>query len=85
MRFYVYRISELAKLVGLSRTALLYYEKLNLISAKRLENGYRVYSERDAQQVRLIQQLSCHSTLAAFTVILLILLLSPLTPLEYDL
>ncbi|WP_409424698.1 MerR family transcriptional regulator [Pseudoalteromonas sp. RW-H-Ap-1] len=57
MRFYVYRISELAKLVGLSRTALLYYEKLSLISAKRLENGYRVYSERDVQQVRLIQQL----------------------------
>ena len=57
MRFYVYRVSELAKLVGLSRTALLYYEKLNLISAMRLENGYRVYSERDVQQVRLIQQL----------------------------
>lgn len=57
MRFCVYRISELGALVGLSRTTLLYYEKLNLISAKRLENGYRVYSERDLQQVRLIQQL----------------------------
>lgn len=53
----MYRISELATLVGLSRTALLYYEKLNLISGKRLDNGYRVYSQRDAQQVRLIQQL----------------------------
>ena len=53
MGFYVYRISELASLVGLSRTALLYYEKLNLISGKRLENGYRAYSERDLQQVRL--------------------------------
>ena len=57
MEFYVYRISELASLVGLSRTALLYYEKLNLIAGKRLENGYRVYSDRDVQQVRLIQQL----------------------------
>ena len=40
----MYRISELALLVGLSRTALLYYEKLNLINGKRQENGYRVYS-----------------------------------------
>lgn len=53
----MYRISELASLVGLSRTALLYYEKLNLINGKRLENGYRVYSDRDVQQIRLIQQL----------------------------
>jgi DNA-binding transcriptional MerR regulator len=57
MGLYVYRISELASLVGLSRTTLLYYEKLNLISGKRLENGYRVYSERDLQRVRLIQHL----------------------------
>lgn len=57
MRLYVYLISELASLVGLSRTTLLYYEKLNLISGKRLENGYRAYSERDLQQVRLVQQL----------------------------
>lgn len=53
----MYRISELAALVGLSRTALLYYEKLNLINGRRLENGYRVYSDRDVQQIRLIQQL----------------------------
>lgn len=53
----MYRISELGALVGLSRTTLLYYEKLNLICGKRLENGYRVYSDRDIQQVRLIQQL----------------------------
>lgn len=57
MEFYVYQISELASLVGLSRTALLYYEKLNLISGKRLDNGYRVYEERDVQKIRLVQQL----------------------------
>jgi DNA-binding transcriptional MerR regulator len=57
MEFYVYRISELASLVDLSRTALLYYEKINLINGKRLENGYRVYSDRDVQQIRLIKQL----------------------------
>ncbi|MGI9279935.1 MAG: MerR family transcriptional regulator [Endozoicomonas sp.] len=53
----MYRISELAAAVGLSRTALLYYEKQKLISGKRLENGYRLYSDKDLQRVRLIQQL----------------------------
>lgn len=53
----MYRISELAGLVGLSRTALLYYEKQGLIQGKRLENSYRVYSDKDVQRVRLIQKL----------------------------
>ncbi|GAL31353.1 transcriptional regulator MerR family [Vibrio variabilis] len=53
----MYRISELAAEVGLSRTALLYYEKQDLISGRRLSNGYRVYSDKDVQRVRLIQQL----------------------------
>lgn len=53
----VYKISELAALVGLSRTALLYYEKQNLISSRRLDNGYRVYGDKDLQRVRLVQQL----------------------------
>lgn len=53
----MYRISALAKQVGLSRTTLLYYEKLGLIEGKRLSNGYRIYSEYDAQHLRLIQQL----------------------------
>lgn len=53
----MYRISELAALVGLSRTALLYYEKHNLISSRRLDNGYRVFGDKDLQRVRLVQQL----------------------------
>ena len=53
----MYRISELAEQVGLSRTALLYYEKLGLISGKRLGNGYRVYEEYDVQRLLLIQKL----------------------------
>ncbi|GAA4898325.1 methyltransferase domain-containing protein [Ferrimonas pelagia] len=52
-----YRISELATLVGLSRTALLYYEKKGLIKGKRQANGYRVYSEQDAQRLQLILKL----------------------------
>lgn len=53
----MYQISELAKLAGMSRTALLYYEKLDLIKGKRLENGYRLYTDIDLQRIRLIQQL----------------------------
>ncbi|MCK6265793.1 methyltransferase domain-containing protein [Vibrio sp. ZSDE26] len=52
-----YRISELAKKVGLSRTALLYYEKQKLITGQRQSNGYRVYSDKDVQRVLLLQQL----------------------------
>ncbi|MGS0681300.1 MerR family transcriptional regulator [Shewanella sp. 125m-7] len=53
----MYRISELALKVGLSRSTLLYYEKLGLISAKRQANGYRSYSEQDIQRLKLLQQL----------------------------
>lgn len=53
----VYRISELAAKVGLSRSTLLYYEKLGLVSSRRQANGYRTYAEQDLQQLRLLQQL----------------------------
>ncbi|OEE63827.1 methyltransferase [Enterovibrio norvegicus FF-454] len=53
----MYQISELAVEVGLSRTALLYYEKQELIQGRRLSNGYRVYDDNDLQRIRLIQQL----------------------------
>ncbi|OAN11097.1 methyltransferase [Photobacterium jeanii] len=53
----MYRISQLAELVGLSRTTLLYYEKIGLIKGQRLKNGYRSYSETDLQRLRLMQRL----------------------------
>ncbi|REL29244.1 methyltransferase domain-containing protein [Thalassotalea euphylliae] len=53
----MYRISELTNQVGLSRTALLYYEKLGLIKGQRQANGYRLYSALDVEQVKFIQQL----------------------------
>lgn len=53
----VYRISELAAKVGLSRSTLLYYEKLGLVTSRRQANGYRLYHEQDLQQLRLLQQL----------------------------
>ena len=53
----MYLISELAQKVGLSRSTLLYYEKLGLISSERKANQYRDYSERDFQRIKLLQQL----------------------------
>ena len=50
-------ISELATSVGLSRSTLLYYEKLGLLKGKRQANGYRVYSDADRQRLILLQQL----------------------------
>lgn len=53
----MYRISEVATKVGLSRTALLYYEQLGLICGKRASNGYRLYSDAEVQRIKLVQQL----------------------------
>ncbi|TKB44820.1 MerR family transcriptional regulator [Thalassotalea mangrovi] len=53
----MYKISDLGTMVGLSRTALLYYEKLKLIQGRRAANGYRIYDDSDVQRVRLIQKL----------------------------
>lgn len=53
----MYQISQLAAEVGLSRTAILYYEKQQLIKGRRLSNGYRVYNDDDVQHIRFIQQL----------------------------
>ncbi|MBK1646781.1 methyltransferase [Thiocapsa imhoffii] len=53
----MFKISELAKQVGLSRTALLYYEKLGLLQGQRQQNGYRVYCDADRQRLLLLQRL----------------------------
>ena len=53
----MYRISQLAERSGLSRSTLLYYEKLGLVCGNRSINGYRSYSDSDAQRLTLIQQL----------------------------
>jgi len=53
----VYRISELAEKVGLSRSALLYYESQGLLGGIRQTNGYRMYTDKDLQQLHLLRQL----------------------------
>jgi len=52
----MYRISALAQMVGLSRSTLLYYEKIGLIAARRQSNGYRSYSDKDVQRIKLFQK-----------------------------
>ncbi|MED4074218.1 MerR family transcriptional regulator [Priestia filamentosa] len=49
------QISELARKTGVSLRSLRYYEEKKLLQPKRLENGYRHYSEINIEQIRLIQ------------------------------
>lgn len=51
----MYTIGKLARMFNLSRSTLLYYDRLELLKpARRLSNGYREYSQRDAERLRLI-------------------------------
>ena len=50
------RIGELARRTGVSLRSLRYYEARGLLSAQRLENGYRSYQEEDVERVFEIQQ-----------------------------
>ena len=43
--------------MGLSRSTLLYYEKIGLLKGQRQHNGYRVYSDADRQRLLLLQRL----------------------------
>lgn len=51
-------ISQICKIVGISRSTLLYYERIGIISpARNSENGYRDYTEDDIHALVLIRQL----------------------------
>ena len=43
-----YLIGDVARMVGLSRDALRFYEKKGIINARKKDNGYRYYSEDEA-------------------------------------
>ena len=48
-------VSKLARLCGLSRTTVLYYESIGLLTAARRGAGrYRIYSEPDISRLRQI-------------------------------
>ncbi len=52
-----YTIHEIAKLYAISTDALRYYERLGLITPRRGENGYRLYSLRDIYRLTIIRDL----------------------------
>lgn len=49
-----YLIGDVARMVGLSRDTLRFYEKKGIITAKKKENGYRYYSENDIYRLMYI-------------------------------
>ncbi|API91531.1 MULTISPECIES: MerR family transcriptional regulator [unclassified Virgibacillus] len=49
------KIGELSSKTGVSIRSIRYYEEKNLIYPKRLENGYRIYSEKDVERVKAVQ------------------------------
>lgn len=53
----MYRISEFARQAGLSRTTVLYFERIGLVQGSRTANGYRSYDEMDLQRLRLVREL----------------------------
>jgi len=52
------RIGELAGRAGVTTKAVRYYESVGLVTARRLGNGYRDYTETDVRLVREIRELA---------------------------
>jgi len=51
-----YRIGDVASTLGLSHRAVRYYEELGLIRPSRTKGGFRVYSGRDLDLVRMVMR-----------------------------
>lgn len=56
MREY-YRIGEISALYGIGTDSLRYYEEIGILSPKRAENGYRMYSITDIWKLNIIREL----------------------------
>ena len=52
-----YKIGELSNLYDIGVDSIRYYEKLGLITPKRSESGYRLYSARDIWRMNVIRDL----------------------------
>jgi DNA-binding transcriptional MerR regulator len=49
-----YTIHKLAKLAGVSRRTLRYYDELGLLSPARISNGYRIYGQKEIDRLQQI-------------------------------
>jgi MerR family transcriptional regulator, repressor of the yfmOP operon len=53
-----YSIGEISRLVDLSQRTIRYYEEIGLLhSVRRIENGKRVYTDRDVRRLKFINRL----------------------------
>src|SRR3970282_1534123 len=53
-----YSIGELARMVNLSQRTIRYYEEIGLLhSVRRIENGKRVYTDKDVRRLKFINRL----------------------------
>jgi len=53
-----FAIGEISRLVGLSQRTIRYYEEIGLLhSVRRIENGKRVYTDRDVRRLKFINRL----------------------------
>jgi len=52
-----YKISEISKLYNIGPDSLRYYEKLGILSPRRDDNNYRLYSLRDLYKLNIIKNL----------------------------
>ncbi|MDQ7092918.1 MerR family transcriptional regulator [Desulfosporosinus sp. PR] len=51
----MYKVGEIAKRFGISRTTLLYYDSIDLFSpSTRTDAGYRLYSQEDCEKLKKI-------------------------------
>ncbi len=49
-----YYIGDIAKALGLSQRAIRYYEELGFVHPSRTEGGFRRYSDRDVETLRMV-------------------------------
>lgn len=49
-----YYIGDISKTLGLSQRAIRYYEEMGFIHPRRTEGGFRVYSDRDVDILRMV-------------------------------
>ncbi len=52
-----FKIDEVAKITGLTKRTIRYYEDMELIKTNRTEAGYRLYSEDDINKIKEIKDL----------------------------
>jgi len=51
------KIGEVSKMLGINSSAIRFYERHGLINSKdiiRAQNGYRIYDQKDVEEIRLV-------------------------------